>query len=121
MAHISKKSGHAYAWDPVKKQSRMEHVIKWEKRTGRTKPKNMVLHHKDHGKTDGSARNIVLVDRSTHGLLHAGAQFRGGVLKKQCTDCRAWLNPDDFYGKRTSRCRPCYNKHTEKLRKQRSG
>ena len=111
---------HAYAWDPKKKQARMDHVIKWEERNGRPKPKNKILHHKDGSYDNSRARNIVLVDRSTHGLLHAGAQYRGGVLKKQCIDCATWLNPDEFYGKRTSRCKKCYNVHTEALRKARS-
>lgn len=117
MAYIA-KSGHKSAWDPKKKIARMDHVIEYEKRTGKPKPKNKVLHHTDNGKTDSSSKNIKAISRKEHGLLHTGrAKKVGGKMMKKCSDCDKWLAADAFYGKRTSRCPQCYNKHTEANRK----
>mgnify|MGYP000492395921 CR=1 FL=1 len=86
MAYIA-KSGHKSAWDPKKKMARMDHVIKYEQRTGKSKPKDKVLHHTDMGKADSSGQNIKAISRSEHGLLHAGAKRVNGKLMKQCKGC----------------------------------
>lgn len=77
---IMGSQGYMLQYNPVTKKHMLQHRYVIEQHLGRKLEKNEHVHHLNGDRLDNRIENLVLMDRTEHGLIHANQRWHGASV-----------------------------------------